>query len=328
MTEQYIYRDRIHDRFYLDREKDYHRRDYCYDLVIKTDKRIVKTLIDAFDYQKFLRSPQYGKEVAIISSPLVDVDIDSNLYECVGVSHYGMWYTDYSLDDQPIEKDFNCFINRMDSIRQSWLYLLKRRNLLDQGFVSFNMDISRIPYLSHLTEHEAFEFQFQKDLSIFDDEHNYLKSLVPYKNFTESPDITAQIMASKIGICLETYVHDNHVISLSEKIFRHLQVPRPWILFSVKGAVQHLREAGFDVLDDVVAHDRYDNVEHIIQRQAAILDLVQDLRSINIAELYPRLRQAAEFNQQLLKKWLMTWDEDFKQSLTRVKYKLDQLDKK
>ena len=127
-------------------------------------------------------------------------------------------------------KNFNCFVNRMDPNRQSWLYLLIRRGLFDQGFISFNMDISRHLMLKEYppgtTPMEVFENQFEKYCNIFSDEHRILKNKVPYKNFDSDTSPVEIIMDSKFSIVLETYHDDNRFITLSEKIFRCLKLPK------------------------------------------------------------------------------------------------------
>lgn len=319
-------RDSVFDRFYIDRIKDYDRRDLSYALIKLADPRLVRELIDAFKYQKFLNSPDYGKQVAVISSPLRDVDIDSNLIELTNNSFYGMWYTPYPLKDVPIKRQFNCVINRTDAFRQSWLYALHRRNMIDDGYVSFNMSLDRIPYLKNLTQLEAFDHHYREHFQVFAQEHAVLRKQIPFKNFIETGNIADQMMQSGVTICLETYVDDNHVISFSEKIFRSLQLPRPWLLFSVQGAVQYLRDLGFDVLDDIVDHS-YDNMENLVDRQVEILTVSKKMYGLNTAEIFPRLATAARHNQHILSKWYESWGEDLIITIANAKKKLDKLDK-
>ena len=198
---------------------------------------------------------------------------------------------------------FNCFINRMDATRQSWLYQLVRRNIFTEGLVSFNMDVSRHHSLGQYSKTtmpiEIFNDQFEKHCKVFQLEHDYIKSKVPFKNFDDS-NLNNAVMKTKFSIVLETYFHDNRYVTYSEKIFRCLKLPRPWILFAMKGAVAHLRDMGFDVLDDIVDHG-YDNIDFAIERQSVLLDLAQRLGKIEYTPaLYTRLQQAAEFNQNLL----------------------------
>jgi hypothetical protein len=227
-------------------------------------------------------------------------------------SFYGLYYHPYPCQvPETTTKSYNCFINRMDPIRQSWLYQLIRRNIFDQGYVSFNMDISRIPGLKHLTLQDAFEKQFQEALKIFQPEHDFIKTSVPYKNFVCHGDLTQVILDSKFSIVLETYVENNKVITFSEKIFRALQLPQPWLLFSHQHAVKYIRDMGFDVLDDLVDHDYYDNTAFSIQRQVKVLDLAQNF--INHTFCKKRCVEAAQHNQNLMKEFSLTWKKDFEE---------------
>ena len=201
-------------------------------------------------------------------------------------------------------KDFNCFINRMDVVRQSWLYLLIRRNIFERGFVSFNMDVSRLDnYDSSVSADQVFERQFQNHMNNFSDEHHIAKSIVPYRNFDLSADLMTIVMQSRFSIVLETYFHNNNEITFTEKTFRALVLPRPWLLFCSKHAVTTLRNWGFDLLDDLVDHSRYDNIDHEIHRQSIILDLAQEMLDFDVVKHQARLLQAAAHNLNLIKQW-------------------------
>jgi hypothetical protein len=232
-----------------------------------------------------------------------------------------MYYFDYPPNTISIQKDFNCFINRFDIFRQSWIYQLIRCGLFDRGFISFNgeMGVGRVPSpeFLELSPQQAFELSFQKFNSIFAAEHEVIKNQIPYKNFEDSGDLTEIIMASKFSIVLETFFHDNRITTYDEKIFRCLQLPRPWVLFSTQYCVENLRKIGFDVLDDIVDHS-YDQLEDIIQRQMAILAECKNLVSLDMPTVLNRCQQAADHNQYLLKSmsdaWLLNMMEDFKQA--------------
>lgn len=219
------------------------------------------------------------------------------------------WYSlyfdnfDWEYQETTPSKHFNCFINRMDVNRQSWLYLLVRRNLFDKGFVSFNMDVSRLDNYDPAESASAvFDRQFQTHMSNFEIEHKVVRSIVPYRNF-DTEDIGTVIMQSQFGIVLETYFAAPDEITFTEKTFRALVFPRPWLLYASPYAVQTLRNWGFDVLDDLVDHAAYDSVEDSIQRQTIILDLAQTMCNFDVAAHQARLQQAAVHNLSLLKQW-------------------------
>jgi hypothetical protein len=185
------------------------------------------------------------------------------------------------------------------------------------------MDITRIPKFQSLTQIESFEKQFNQHLKIFEAEHQQVRDKVPYKNFVDNGDLTNTIMSSKFSVVLETYFDNNNIVTYSEKIFRALQLPRPWILFGPCLAVTHLRGMGFDVYDDIVNHDRYDLIEFEIERQVVILDMMEELCNLDIIKLNARLTQGQIHNQNLLKQFNNTWKEDFLTTLSNAQQRLN-----
>jgi hypothetical protein len=255
---------------------------------------------------------QQGQRVLVTNNWISPEQLDITRYEQFSASWYGLYAGAPNIQPHKPIKKFNCFINRMDPIRQSWFYQLIRRNLFDQGLVSFNMDISRHiingqcnPGDNPLT---VFEQQFQQHLQIFQPEHNVSKTMVPYRNF--DCDLQTAIMQTKFSIVLETYFDRNEVITFSEKIFRCLKLPRPWVMFAMKNAVAYLRDLGFDVLDNIVDH-AYDSIEFEIDRQGAVLDQCQImcLRELTDSDIH-RCEQAAIHNQSLLNKLFKTFHKD------------------
>ena len=250
--------------------------------------------------------------------------ISPDYHEQLPMTWYGMYADKINIESVTPTKDFNCFINRMDPIRQSWLYQLIRRNVFDRGYVSFNMDISRHimlnQYREGITATEIFENQFENQLKIFQPEHDYIKHRVPYRNFNDD-SLDSIIMQSKFSIVLETYFLPNDVITYSEKIFRCLRLPRPWVLFAHPGSVEYLRRMGFDVLDDVVDHS-YDQLTFEIDRQVAVLDQTEKLCQLEITNtLDQRLQSAAQHNQKLLFDFLAVFKNDMTRSIESAKSK-------
>ena len=245
----------------------------------------------------------------LVTNNWIDPDqLDSSRYEQFLPSWYGMYAGPVEVEFTVPTTKFNCFINRMDPIRQSWLYQLIRRGIFDKGLVSFNMDISR--HLTTDTPHDVFKQQFQTQLKIFQTEHDFIYSSVPYRNFDADASLDQVIMQTEFSIVLETYFDRNEVITFSEKIFRCLKLPRPWLMFAMKKAVAYLRDLGFDVLDDVVDHG-YDSVEFAIERQAAILDQCQIMCKRKLTDNdIKRCEQAAIHNQSLLDKLFKTFYTD------------------
>ena len=237
---------------------------------------------------------------------------------------YSWYYKDYNQTFNNITpvKDFSCFIGRMDPSRQGWFYQLIRRNLLPHGFVSFLMDNKRLSEFNDLTPEQTFEQQYQKYMTIFADEHAIAKDIVPYQNFDKNANLDDVIMQSRFNIVLETYFDNNDQLTFTEKIIRSLRLPRPWLLFSSQHAVKYLRDWGFDVLDDLVDHDRYDNIEFNIHRQTVLLDMAQELLDFDTVKHWDRLHAASQHNLAQLKYWQDNVSDlvraDFKRLLDKI----------
>jgi len=270
---------------------------------------------DGLELDKFFNS-DYSKKLIITNNVVKCLPEQQKHIHTVNPVFYGMYFFNFPDSSVKIEKDFNCFVNRYDIFRQSWIYQLIRHELFDRGFISFNgeMNNNRVPSQEFvgLSPSQGFELGFQKYNSIFEKEHNIIKNQIPYKNFNDTGDLTNVVLASKFSIVLETFFHDNKIITYSEKTFRCLQLPRPWVLFSSQFAIDNLRTLGFDVLDDLVDHS-YDCIADTVQRQLAIIDQCKLL--VNQPLNLQRTQQAADQNKSLLesmkKNWLINIQTDF-----------------
>jgi hypothetical protein len=138
----------------------------------------------------------------------------------------------------------------------------------------------------------------------------------PYNNLVYG--LEQCVIDSNIGVILETYISDDH-IAFSEKIFRALQLPRPWMLYCSPQAVGYLRRYGFDVLDDYVDHS-YDNQPIHSDRLQCILDQLETFvhRQYSPND-YDRFKQAADHNRNLLLKFSHAWPAKLAQALDKIK---------
>jgi hypothetical protein len=290
---------------------------------INTGGGLELVIVDACSPDQY----QQGHRVLVTNNWIAPEQLDSTRYEQFPASWYGLYAGATNTQPHKPTKKFNCFINRMDPIRQSWFYQLIRRNLFDQGLVSFNMDISRHIVQGRCaptdTPQQVFEQQFHHHLQIFHSEHEKVKTMVPYRNF--DCDLQTAIMQTEFSIVLETYFDRNEVITFSEKIFRCLKLPRPWVIFAMQNAVSYLRDMGFDVLDDLVNHS-YDTVGFAIERQTAILDQVELMCRQTLTESdIRRCQQAADHNQALLAKMYSNFHEDVNNACSNALDKCRQL---
>lgn len=280
--------------------------------------------------RKFKNSEQFHICLVDLVTPnsntkkvITDNIVDNINFSCFSLApeFWGVYSYSASYQNTIPTKLFNCFINRTDPFRQSWFYQLVRQELINKGNVSFNLEYRDYDYKHSIdnsssveAKQELYDWIFAKGLDIFISEHTLMRDKVPFRNFTG--DLDQAIVDSKIGIVIETYFDNDErqAIALSEKTFRQLQLPRPFVLFGNPRAVSVLRDAGFDVYDDYVDHS-YDSFDNVIQKQIELLKIVAEFENIQYnAEMLLDFEQRAKHNSRLL--------EEFKQ---RLPTKLEEL---
>lgn len=219
---------------------------------------------------------------------------------------WSIWQYDPVYHDRQPSWSYNCFMHRARGDRSLIFYELIKRNLLSQGLVSYNCSVSE------------YDQQY-KDLSAthYESQYQQGRSLIPYNTVQQHGTLEQCIIDSQISLVLETYTSDTHIV-FSEKIFRVLQLPRPWLLYCSPGAVQCLKSHGFDVLDDQVDHS-YDQITLHGVRMNHILDQLQawTQRDHNHTAL-ARYTQAAEHNRALLKQWQQQWPAKLQHTLNQI----------
>jgi hypothetical protein len=233
------------------------------------DKKIYYELVDTVkeNYRSF--------DLVITDNVISDLQ-----YLKLWPEYWGSFSYDPTYQNNIPTRLFNCFINRTCPVRQSWFYQLIRRNLIHQGSVSFLLDYRKKlapPGVDIENKLELYQWVFNQGCEIFAVEHESMKDQIPFRNF--SGELDQVICDSRISLVIETYFDRNDVIAFSEKIFRALQLPRPFLLYCAAGAVECLRDNGFEVYDDIVDHS-YDNELNPIQRQVKILDELEKAKNI------------------------------------------------
>jgi hypothetical protein len=303
---------------------------------ISADKEVevVKTLSQAIQLQGFIPAKEldgnnYGypycydrqdltldcRLVDIVTRAEADIIITDNIFlqplpgDIVSVlpEFWSIWQFDPVYQNRPASVGFNCFMNRIRGDRSITFYELIRRNILNHGLVSFNC--SRAEYMDQYERAELYNHW---------QEHDQGLELVPYNTVEAHGSLEQCIIDSNVSLILETYISHNHVV-FSEKIFRALQLPRPWLLYCSPGAVLCLKQYGFDVLADYVDHS-YDEIsEHIIRHQFIMNQLETFVDKKYTEQDYVRFDQAAKRNQQLLKHFAVTWPNKFLSILDKIK---------
>jgi len=208
---------------------------------------------------------------------------------------WSIWHFEPVYQDRLATWGYNCFMNRLRGDRSLVFYELIKRNILHQGLVSYNC--SQQQYQQGLVDHDLLRYQAQ---------HTVGRNLIPYNTVETHGSLEQCIIDSNVSLILETYISDDHIV-FSEKIFRCLQMPRPWLLYCSPGSIALLKRHGFDVLDDYVDVS-YDNIINHESRLLTILDQLETFipRQFQPSD-YQKFKQAALHNQTLLKELNSRW---------------------
>ena len=215
------------------------------------------------------------------------------------------------------DRDFAFAVNRIDQRRFILMLELGLRIHLHRGYVNFNcyrpgpsivVDPKLIDHAQAVEYWNEHWNQSGDDRSRYQKSYELLTPQVPVRNYEiEHDDIFLQAFLS---IVVETYSSDNNV-SVSEKIFRALCTPAPWTVSSGRYTVAYLHSLGFDTLSDLIDHNHYDSLVDVQDKQRIFvwksLEIIKQLKSMDLSTLTDRLQQAAKHNQQLLHAMAQQW---------------------
>ena len=219
-----------------------------------------------------------------------------------------IWHFEPDYTDRVPVKAFNCFMNRCRGDRSQVFYELCKRNILHEGFVSYNCSPKALE-----DQYQAAEMQ-----SNYRDQHHQALELIPYNTVEGHGTLEQCIIDSRVSLVMETYTSDSNIV-FSEKLFRALQLPRPWLLYCSPGSIALLKNYGFDVLDDFVDIS-YDNIINHGHRLLTILDQLETFIDRKYTDQdYKRFAQAALHNQILLTTFAQKWPTRFDEILNRIK---------
>jgi hypothetical protein len=265
-------------------------------------------LIPNYDFWKTINQTcqQHEKILLVVTDNILNFD---NL-SCVKFFSYPkLLGVTASYYDNPIintpTKLYNCFIQRVDSVRQSWFYFLYHYNLLDQGYVSLLM--KQLTDYSKLTGIELFDYthsHYQLDaLPHFEQAYQSTRAQIPFQNFEEKNNLLPYILDSKYSLVLETYAieDDRNQWCFTEKSLRALQFPSIPLLFVQRGGISILKSLGLEIINDIV---QVDQLNWQNRQQQLLKILIDDAVDIDSNMLY---------NQCQHNRWLLqSWKTDYK----------------
>jgi len=196
-------------------------------------------------------------------------------------------------------KLYNCFIQRVESVRQSWFYFLHCHDLLNQGYVSLLLYQNKYSSLTGKALFDHIHKQYALDqLPHFEQAYQDLKNLVPYRNFPEINNLLPFIQDSKYSLVLETYAveDDKNQWCFTEKLLRALQFPNLVLPFCQKGSIAILKSLGFEFNLNL---EQLDQLSWQERQQHLLKFLIDDSVELSPEVVY----NTSLHNQQLLKSW-------------------------
>ena len=228
-------------------------------------------------------------------------------------------------------KDFTLQINRLDPDRLHLILEMRRQGaLLDQGHANINCGSDVLGatqtteqmrdhcwrcwdrILPHIRQKYATEIE-----SIVED--------MPYDN--HRMEFETALHSGMLHVCVETYPTTTWSLSLSEKTFRALLAPRPFMLCSGTHTIEYLQSMGFDVMPDLVEHHKYDiKTAHNSELKMSVFvnvikETIHNLKTRPWAEVRERALAAADHNYHLLSRLRRQWPAEsgeFVTTLSRV----------
>ena len=252
----------------------------------------------------------FDRDTTVITDNFLNCPSVYRLYQ-TPQSFYGIYSYTPSNQNWTPNRDYTFAVNRVDFKRMQVLLQLHQNLGFDSGYVNFNCRAGRQVLTTE--QHRQVFIEQANNYSGNQREKTALielSNLIPIKNHTLEHDMTYN--QSWLNVIVETYSSDN-VISTSEKIFRCLVTPVPWVAYAGRYTIAKLREIGFDVLDDIVDHS-YDpllEAQHKMSNFAgAAKQTITHVKSIPWSQVKSRCQAAAFHNQILLEEFSRIWAEN------------------
>ena len=287
-----------------------------------------KDLISSTNYYKNLNQQllESDKQLLICTDNIVEHANFSNIkFLChralIGIKHSHINPTRYEhLQDNNPSRLFNCFIQRTESVRQSWLYFLYHHNLLDRGYVSYLLfQLNNYSDLTGTKLYDYIHYHFQLDkLTHFHDAYLNLRTRVPFQNFKENFEINDKILDSKYSLVLDTNAIDDdwNAWFFSEKVARALMMPTCQLLFLQKGTLTKLSELGLAIHKSNLDIDLF---PWQVRQQKLLEILCNDVEEYNFA----KLKTTALYNYNLLQSFYQEIEQFYNEAIDLAKSKFN-----
>jgi hypothetical protein len=221
---------------------------------------------------------------------------------------------------------FSMSVNRIDSARLLMLLEIAKRSpnypdMHSLDYINFNC----WSWEGNNSTADDFKKNFKREYcrlskhfqELYAEAYNLLYNLMPFKNYTFS--LEEMHVSSYLNIVMETYSTDD-TIAVSEKLFRTLCLPVPWMVYAGRYTVAYFESLGFDTLSDLINHN-YDHIscvhgtgnfgDKMVDFVYNASLAVDKFKQMDPEEFHSRCTAAANHNCQLLGKMQQQWPTDF-----------------
>jgi hypothetical protein len=195
-----------------------------------------------------------------------------------------------------IKKDFLIYQRAWSGSREyrlKFAELLIKENLLDNCITSFNpTNENNLHYVNHCYKNNNFKTQ------LTDIENHFL--LNDTQSHASADYNVDDYNNTRFEIVLET-LFDDQRWHLTEKIFRPIACGQPFILASTPGALEYLKNYGFNTFGNYI-DESYDTVTDPVERLKKILDVMKHISNLSVDEkdeLSNNLKDITEYNRKL-----------------------------
>ncbi len=252
------------------------------------------------------------------------LNLDEIKVEWFSLFEYQLWdvithQLPYPIDTLQIKKYNKKFINfnrRWRLHRPLMLILLKDKNLLDKGFVSFgesddpkdNWNYKWSELLNYYRNDRQMIEIFERNQDVKNLPMMYLDTTDLVTNRAEQTNSTDRYyLDSYFSIVNETTYHTglgyNGIPFLSEKIFKCIAMKHPYIIVSAPNSLKYLKQLGYKTFDNII-DESYDLEINDGSRALKIINEVERLVNLSDDQLENFLiesKKICDYNYQVLK---------------------------
>jgi len=239
-------------------------------------------------------------------------------------SYFGIYSYTPELSDWTPERRFNFSVNRLDAKRLMLFLELTTRTLypnsrifdLERDLVNFNC----WHWGSKNDSPAAFRASFSKEFghvpdvlqAVYRSAFEHMAPLMPYRNHEYS--VEQSHVQAWLNMVIETYSSDT-CIALSEKTFRALVTPVPFMVYAGRYTTARLTQMGLDFNLEKQTGEFGDRMVDFVRDGH---ESVEAMKQLPFEQVQLRTQQAASHNQQQLAKMKQTWPADFAQWWAQV----------